>query len=792
MLSYNLKIALKFLMKNRVFTVINVLGLSIALAVSFIIILYVVNELSFNRSHEHRKHVYRVLTQYTNVDITTTGTPYIMASALIDEFPQVKRAVNTYQIREFFIKHNNEWIDINNPIATSSDVFDVFTLPRVTSISKKGLLNDKNFICLSNSLAHKLFENGDAVGEELTVMINNQEQIFRVTAVFKDLPQNSTFKADCLLNGLWAIEEVNSYPYSDGNAALSWTQNFWSTWILLAEKTYLNDIDEQFRHLENKYLDQKENVNYSIQGLSEVYLKSENINNAGIRGNLRNVRLFSLIASLIVLVAGINYIVLSTAMSISRIKEIAIRKTNGAGIKQLIYQMLTESVLIAVLSLPIAIYLAMIGLPYAGNLFQKQIAVWSNNIPIYFLVYLGLTVIIGVISGLYTSVWLSRQKVMGVFRSKAITGIGKSYFRSALIVFQLTIFCAFVSVMIIVQHQYQYALNMNPGFQNENILFLDIDEEFREHNALLQELRNNPNVAMAGSSFLPLPKTSLPAVDFPHTENSDVMIMISLMFTDVSFLEAMDITLAEGRYFSEKFATDSIDKCILNQTAVRKFGLKDPIGYYFMDTWEVVGVVEDFYTGSIQDGLRPMIFIVSDDLIYQIVIRYNPGSLEALLPFLQDTWKRLAPGLPFQYFLVEDLIRELYIAEKNLVLVVTFSALFTLVISLFGLFGLTLFIAQRRTKEIGIKKVMGSSVKQIVFSFLRINLLYILIAVAVSTPITIAVMRPWLNSYAERIDLNWWFFALTFGIATFFVVLTVFLHSYKAAKVNPVEALRYE
>ncbi|MDX9771784.1 MAG: ABC transporter permease [Tenuifilaceae bacterium] len=793
MLTYNLKIALKFLRKNKAFAAINLIGLSIALAVSFIIILYVVNELTYNSSHKNRKDVYRVCNTFSDVDISSASSPYVLASTLKAEYPQVREAINTRQHRDLFIKHNEELISIKNPIATSSSVFDVFTIPLVNSSGADGLLNDKYSICLSQSLADKLFDNGDAVGKEVTAIVNDEEQTLRVTAVYKDMPQNSSLKADCLINYQWAIAQVNSIDWIEGSAETNWGSfYYWTTWVLLEPGINPHSFSQNFRELESRYLGENRHPQFFLQNLSDVYLRSDNINSSGLKGSMKDVRLFSIIALLIVVVAAINYIILSTAVSVGRTKEMAVRKTNGARNAHVFHQLITESTVLVLLVLPLAFFLMMQGLPYANELFQKQITLIGANIPIYLVVYLLLTQFIGAISGLYTSLWLSRQKVMGIFNSQVSSGRSKNYFRSILIILQLVIFSTFVSCMLIVRHQYQFALKMDPGFHNENVLFLEIGDNFSQYNALMQELKSNPNIKMAGGTYEPLPTRTTVTVDFPHAEDEEILVLVNIFDVDINFLETVGIGMAEGRYFSESFAGDSIDKCILNETAVKKLGLKDPVGKIFLDHWEVIGVVNDFYSSSIEKEVSPMLITMSGYFINQVAIQYLPGSLNVLLPSLQSTWQRLAPNMEFRYSLVEDLIQKLYAKEQNLTVVVTLSAFFILLVAMFGLFGLTLFIVQRRTKEIGIRKVLGSSATQIVLSFIKTNLLYVLIAVVISTPITILVMREWLNNYVERIDIGWWIFALTFAIAALVVVLTVLAHSYRAARVNPVEALRYE
>ncbi len=791
MIAYNLKTALKFLRKNTVFTVINLLGLSIALAVSFIIILYVVNEFSYNRHHENRNNVYRVLNHYLDFEVIQTGTPYILAETLKDEFPQVKEAINVRFLRGFSVKKDNEYFNVRRAVGTSSGIFDIFTLPLIGSIGEEGLLDDKYSICLSEDLARKLFENGDAVGQELTAIINNEEQILRVTAVYKDIPENSSFQASCMVNGFWNIAPINEI-FEEDHADRSWVRSFWYTWILLDRNASPCDFENQFRDLEAKYHPPTRNVNYSLQNLSDIYLKSNHIIDNFHNGNHRDIMMFLSIAFLIVLVAAINYIVLSTAISTGRLKEIGIRKTNGAKPGELRTQLLVESLMLTVMVLPLAIYLMSLGLPHAMNLFQKDIHIIKGNMAWYALVYISLTLVVGLASGLYTSAWLSRQNVIKVLKSPFTHGKNKSYLRASLIILQLVIFCFFVSSTLIINAQYRFAINKDPGFYNENIVFLNLGQDFTDYKPLLNEIKSSPNVISASGSFQTMPIMGLAMIVIPHIEDENKMITVIKAEQDYDFLQTMGISLNQGRYFSKEYGTEQDHACIVNETAVKQLGISEPIGHEIIQGFTIVGVVNDFLFQSIHHEIQPLMIVLTDKYVWHIAVRYNSEHFDAVLSHLQESWDKFSPDKPFSYSLVEDLTKRQYSKEKSLITTATVSAAFTLLIAVMGLFGLTLFMTRLRTKEIGIKKAMGSSVAQIVFSFVRINLLYVIIAVAASTPITIIVMRQWLMSYSERVEIAWWFFAFTFAIAAIVVVLTVFAHSYRAARVNPVEALRYE
>jgi len=782
--------ALRFLKQNKVFAGINMMGLSIALAVSFIILLYVINELSYNSYHKNRNQVYRVLNYSVNFKSTQSVTPYILATALKKEFPQVEKAISERSIKGFKLKVKNEFVNVSNVIATDSEIFDFFTIPLIDGTQKRDLLVDQNSIVLSRELAEKLFGGANPIGKEVVGKIKKEEQIFVVKGIFENIPVNSTFRAQCFVNNKWSINEINK-TFEINNAEVSWDSDFWTTWVLLTKDCDVADLEKQFRAFERKNLGDKPNNNYSLQNLSDVYLGSEEVENSGIKGNMNNVKLFSAIALLIMLVASINYIILSTAVSSGRAKEIGIRKTNGAGINSIRNQLLSESILIALLVLPIALFLAWFAFPYAGKLFQTQLQIINSNIIVYILVYLSLTVFIGAVSGLYTSAYLSKLTVMDILRGTAQSGKGMIPFRSVLIVLQLVIFCAFVSGTLIIRSQYRYALEKDLGYFNKDVLLIKVGYDFKEYSAFINGLKSYPNVIMAAGVMDRLPMEVSGITMIPHYQNKEVNVQVEILAIDFNFLKAMGIPIIKGRDFSEVFGGDLTKSVILNEIAVKKLGIINPIGEKFLGK-TIIGVVKDFNLHSIRSEIPPLFLFLSDSYIEQVAVHYKTGALNALLPVIELELKKAAPGLPFSYSSIEDHIESLYASEKNLNIIVSIFALFTMLIAAFGLFGLTLFVARNRTKEIGIKKVFGSSEQLIAFSFLKESIILVLVAGVISIPITFYFMNKWLNNFAYKVDISWWIFVVAIAVAAIVVLSTVVVHSIRASRINPVEALRYE
>ena len=785
-----IKTATRFLNQNKVFASINVFGLSIALATSFIILLFIINELTFDNCHKNRERVFRVLNYYVNFKKTMPYTPFILAPTLKEEFPQVEKAISVSKMTSFKLKLKNEFIDIPDAISTTSEVFDIFTLPLIDGASNHNLLDDPSSIVLSRDLAQKYFKTEDPVGKEIIAKVNDEEHLFLVTGIYENIPKNSSLKAQCFINNKWAIETANKF-HEGGNSGKDWGLDLTITWVLLSKDCNVSSLEQQFKALEEKYVRKVPDKYYSLQNLSDVYLGSNDILYSENNGNITTIRMFSIIAFLILLVSTINYIILSTAVSTGRAKEIAIRKTSGAEDRSIRNQLFGESIFLALFVLPIALIIMWLALPYAGRLFQTDLNIISSNIIMYATLYLALTILIGIASGIYTSHYLSRLKVIDIFKNATHFGKRKQFFRSFLIVLQLIIFCSFVSCMLIIRSQYQYALQKDPGYCTKNILFIDLGNDFKGYSYLLNNIKSNPDVIAASGTGESLPIKAFSGFLVNHFQDKNVKVPVQLISVDYNFLSTMGITLLEGRDFSEDFGTDLTQSAILNETAVKQIGIPDPIGKPLGHA-TIIGIVKDFNVFSIHSKIPPVSIGLSDRYITELVVHYKPGTLKNLLPFLKAEWKKTNTDKPFNYSTIEEQIKDIYSSEKNLGTIVSISAFFTLLIALSGLFGLTLFISKTRTKEIGIKKIFGSSERLIIFSFLRLNFILVLLASFISIPITLYVMTKWLNNYSYQVHISWLVFAIPFVVSTIVVLLTVFIHSYRASRINPVKALRYE
>lgn len=782
-----LKSAFRFLKRNKLFAGINILSLSLALAVSFIILLFVVNEFSYDNGYKKRKQIYRALLTFTDLKQTQPQVPYVLSSEIKSSFPQVEYAAPMRYLRPFKLKMNDEFISVSRAASTNSDFFRIFDIPLTRS--KENILDDPNSIVLSKKQAEIFFSNENPIGKEIMGSVGGKEQFFVVEGVFDDFPPNSSIQADCFVNTKWSLDQINQ-SQKIADADVNWQALNWNTWVLLKEKTDATAVNEQFRALEANNYEKKSPFTFSLQSLSDVYFHSAGMINAGRIANMKNIRIFSAIAFLIILMAAFNYIILSTAVSSGRSKEIAIRKTNGASIKSIKIQMLGESVFLLLIVLPVAVGLALFVRPYAEALFQTKLHIIHSNLFFYILIYLLLVLGIGLFSGLYTSTYLSRLNVIGILKNNTFSGKGKPVLRSVLITVQLVLFCSFISGTLIIRSQYKYALNKDLGFQSNNILLVDMGRDFKEYKAFINSVNSIPEVKSAAGTLDELPAFGSTIGVTPNFQDPSKIVKTEGLFVHYNFIETMGIKVLKGRSFSEEFGSDFKNSVLINEKAVKDLGIEDPIGK-LLEGRTIIGIVNDFNLHTIRTEIPPL-SIYLYDRYYQMAVNYAPGKLDVLLPKIEKEWKAIAPDRPFQYKTIEDVIEGIYESEKNLNVIVSISALFSLLIAAFGLFGLTLFIAKTRTKEIGLKKVFGSSGKTIIYSFLKENFIMVVVASILAIPITYYFMNRWLSNFSYKVDINFWFFVVAFFIAVLVVLLTVLFHSFRASRTNPVEALRYE
>ena len=780
--------AIRFFKRNKIFSIINFAGLTIALSASFIMLLFVINELSYNHSFKNLNRIYRVIHFNDEFKKKDAGTPFPLSSKLKQEIPQILKAAN---VRRTVMFINLELGELTSAgIGTESDFFEIFPLRFIYGIQDSTLLTERNSIVLTKSLSEKVFPGQNPIGKEIKAGVgSNSLNVFVIRGVVEDIPENSTLKAEFFISNKWSLDPVNR-TFKIKNAEELWDKDFWTTYVLISKGSNISSIDDQFKSIEKKYLPDWLLNHYHLQKLSEVYLKSDDIQNSGIQGNLKSVRLYMFVSILILIVATINYIVLSTVVSSGRTKEIGIRKTFGAKISNIRYQLLSESVTSSLLVLPFVFVIMHFVLPHSQELFNTKLNFISSNLFLYIAVFIFLTTLVGISSGFYTSLYLSELKVNDILKNSVHSGKNRNHFRSTLIVIQLVLFCSFASGTLIIRSQYNYALSKDPGFFNKNVLLISPLPPDKRYAILVENIKSIPNVLSAAGIFDDLPMTNSATSIIPGYIDKEKKIPVESFSGDYNFIKTLGIQLVTGRDFSKEYGGDMTQSIIFNETAVKDLEIPDPIGKVVMGK-TIIGVVKDFNLHSIHSKVPPLEISLTDEYIRAIAVNYNSGTLNDILPKVEQEWKKIYK-IPFRYRTIEDAISGLYSNEKKLNVIILILTILILVISSFGLFGLTLFIAKTKVKEIGIRKIFGSAEQQIIFLNLKGYLILVLIASVISLPLTLIFIRNWLSNFAFKVQINWWIFLITAIIAGLIVFLTLISHSIKISRVNPLDAIKCE
>ncbi len=784
-----LKTALKFIKRNKFFAGINIIGLSIALAASFVMLLYIVNEFSFDSMHKNRDDVYRIVKLYPEFNEKGSGTSFRAAEDLKVYFPQIEKATNGRIMRRFAVKINGSWVR-QRAMETSAELFDIFTIPIISqNTATENLLKSPNDIILSRKLAKLAFNDENPLGKQLEVSFEGSEKQFNVVAVTEDLPENSTIKAACFIQNSWTLKGLDEIlkPF-----ASSYRIPFWTTWIKTSKGSNIDDLSNNLSSFLLTHNVDTSLFQYGLQNLKDYHLHSENIDNSGAVGSLNRLKVMIVIMLLILIVATFNYISLSTAISTGRAKEIGIRKTTGASISVIRTQLLSESVFISLIALPIAIFMMYAAMPYVNELFKIKLTYIGSNKIIYALFFVSLTIIIGLLSGFYSVYYLSKLNPVEILSKKLFVGQKKNILRSSLIVFQIIVFFVFVSSAFIVNLQYKFAMNKDLGYRTSNVLFLNLpDDEEMKYSLLLEQVGKIPNVISAGCSMDALPMIGGSSSTYNHFVDKDKEVELEALDVNYNYLQTLGIKLKEGRYFSKEFSGDLNNSIILNQKAVKALGITDPIGKQ-LDSMTIIGVTEDFILHSIHKPVPPMTIELTEDFIMQMAIHYEEGQLNNLLPILEKEWAKIYKDIPMQYSTSADINKDIYANEQDFLTIITAGALFTIFLAVLGLLGISLYIGKSRTKEIGIRRVVGSSRGNIILMLLKSSVYQVVAASILAIPISYFIMQEWLNNYAFSVKINFWYFVITTFISLVVVIFTVIGQAYRAANRNPVEALRYE
>jgi len=790
MLKNYLKIALRNLRKNRGASVVNIVGLAIGLACCTLILLFIQDELSYDRYHSRADQIVRVVKDFVNEDgsrLPDATTPPALAPAMVEELPEVEKAVRLFTSwgGRMVIEKGEEQFYETEFVLADSTFFEIFDLA-VLAGSTSNALQEANQVVLTESTAHRYFGEKTAIGRLLTI----DGRPYIVQAVVKDIPSNSHFHFDLFLP-IHSLDDIDS----------NWGWYNFYTYALLKPNARTGVLDEKIQAIYERSVSDAGNIFYT-QRLTDIHLKSDlKWELATANGDIRYVYIFGAVALLILLIAAANYINLATARSASRAKEVGIRKTSGARRGALIFQFLTESVLVALCAGALAAVLVEVALPLFNQMVDKQIAFLQPANGELILLLLGAAVIVGLVAGIYPALYLSGFQPVVVLKSFSFNSRSYAWLRRALVIGQFAIASALIACVLLVFRQMQFIQQKDLGFEEEQLIVLTSMGEQERWTVLKSALEGVGEVVEAGASSAMLGglNWTMPMVSKGMPLNEGILVNYAL--TDFDFFSTVGFELLAGRTFSRDFPGDSTSAVILNETAAKTLGLRQPFtsrevcwegGDETVECRRVVGVVADFHFSSMRDAIKPYAFILEPQYANNLYIRLASEDYTTSFAAIRKAWERSVTDYPFHYELVDDKYQALHRRDDQFQSVLFAFSLLAIFVACLGLLALVAYTTEQRIKEIGIRKVLGASVRSIVLLLSREFLWLVAMGLLVAIPVAWYGMNQWLDNFAFRIDIDWWVFGLTAIIAIVIAFATMSIHAFRAASKNPVEALRYE
>ncbi len=790
MLRHNLLLTFRSFQRYKSFFLINLIGLATGLACAILIYLWVNDELRVDKFHEKDEWIYQVLEHRKHdggiwTDDMTSGP---MAKALKAEFPEVEHATAvgpaSWPGFDNFTLSVGEQNTRGGGHFVGPDFFQIFSY-KLTEGNSREVLSDKNSILLSERMAMNLF--GTTTDLLDKVVEFQHEQQFTISGIFENIPPNATDRFDFILS------------YEVLREMKPWVDNWGST----GPKVYLTlqpDTDvEQFNQKLLGFAKSRTNGEELsripfVQRYSDLYLHGKYQDGQLVGGRIEYVRLFSYIALFILLIGCINFMNLSTAKASRKMTEIGVKKVVGAGRGTLMIQYLGESLLMAFISLALALGLVLLSLPQFNQITGKQLLfdwTWTLLLPL-----VGITFLVGIISGSYPALYLSGFQPLQVFRGHSVAGRGEIWSRRGLVTFQFTLTIILMVAVIVTYHQIRYIQNKDIGFQKENVLWLDAEGKLKEEvEPFLSNIKNIPGVinASATSHRMVGHNWSMRGMEWPGSPPEN-QINFEIVGVDYEFIETMDIELKTGRSFSEAFGAEA-DRIIFNETAIQAMGMEDPIGEkvnFFMGEKEIIGVVKDFHFESLHQEVGPLFMVLfsAQQGLNKIMIRISGDQTQNTIASIREIYETYNPGFTFTYRFLDETYQQQYLAEQRVAVLSRYFAGLAILISCLGLFGLASFTAEKRRKEIGIRKVLGASTWKILLLLSREFSRIVLVAVLIAFPIGFLVTNHWLDGFAYRIELEWWFFVLSAVTVLFIAWFTVGVQALKADNANLMDALR--
>ena len=785
-----LKIALRNLWKQKIYSCINVLGLAVGMAACLLIYLFIDNELDFDRFHKKSKNLYRLNEVQSFEGISPQHVAlsmYPMGPALKADYPEIL-AFTRFVGGGTVLQHETKQIILKKTFFTEPAFFSMFDF-ELRHGDRATALNEPNSTVLTVETAQKLFGTEDVVGKSL---VEGKRQ-FKITGVLENVPQTSHVQFDALFS-------VNTIE--NERMLKNWGSNWLVTYLLLAPGTDPAKLEQTFpKFLEKNMGERRKFYELYLQPLRDVHLGSLHVthdyhNHQKFDG--KYIFIFSLLAVFVLVIAAINFMNLSTARSVSRSKEVGVRKSIGAYRTQLARQFLGESVILSFIALAVAVLIAEAALPFLQALSRRALTLRLISDPVLLPGMIGFTFMLGLVAGIYPALFISSFEPVEVLKERMPAGGRKATLRNVLVVAQFAIAIALIAGTTLTMRQFNFMRDRNPGFQREQIVIIEMNDTSNEkYETLRQEFLSDAAILEVTASGQRLGNNIHQNGARAKGDSAEISLSPSHLHVARNFIEFYGLEIIAGRAFSEKIPTDKRFAYIINEALVQELGWKEPLGKEFGVSWEdtlgkVIGVVKDFNYNSLHHKIQPL-YISSQNWGYdEMSIKISPQNYAAALAHLEKKWNELVPDRPFQYMFLDEHFATLYLSDQQVSQIVGIIASLAIFTACLGLFGLASITTEQRTKEIGIRKVLGASVAGVFVLVAQKFARLVLIAFLVAAPAAYFIMQRWLENFVYRVDLGWWVFALAGGSALLIALLTVSTQAIKAALANPVQALRYE
>ena len=799
MIKNYLKSALRNIKRHKGYAFINIAGLAIGMACCILILMYITTELSYDRYHENADRIVR-LGLDANMGGTSVVTPISNAPSaptLLQVYPEVLEAARIRNVSKRAVQYGDKVFFENGILYADNSIFNVFTFPMIKG-DPKTALKPAYTVVLTEETAQRYFGNTDPLGKILK--FNNQYD-FTVTGVMENVPKNSHFTFDMLCS-FETLYDLNREFMEE------WFNFNLYTYLLLPDGSAYRELEKKFPALVDKHMGNMlkalgGKIDFFLQPLTRIHLHSNMENEIRPNSSITYIYIFTAIGLFILCIACINFMNLATARSSTRAKEVGMRKVVGAERKELIRQFFGESLIYSILSLMIAVLLVRSALPFVESLSGREMSLSLPAMPWLIPSFVGLVLFVGFVAGSYPALFLSSFRPAQVLKGNLKAGSANSRLRSFLVVAQFIISICLIIGTGIILRQLDFMKNTNLGYEKKNVIVVEVrDQNIQDSlESVKAEIKKIPGVlSVSSSSLVPGHEPSVqPFVPEGYTEKQ-AQLMESFS-VDHDFFPTLGMEIAKGRNFSPEYGTDSNTAVIINETAAKRYNWDDPLGKTIRaptDTtgvWEnytVVGVVKDFHRTSLHSIIMPQ-FISNDPGNFDtLAIRIHPENSESTLHLLREKWKEVDPVRPFEFLYLDVMIDRLYGAEERLSDIFSSFSVFAIFIACLGLFGMASFAAEQRTKEIGIRKVLGASVPGVVVLLSKDFLKLILVANIIAWPLAYFGMNKWMQNFAYKSGIGVWIFLYTGILAVGIALATVSYQSIKAALLNPVDAIKYE